>query len=250
MTLGVAPMAPRRRGTGLALTALLVCLSAWGAAAGQDGKVIELTEATFDNLVQTDVWLVDVYATWCSHCRQLEPIWNALAQELKDTPTVHVSKIDGPRNRGLLTRLRVEAFPSIFLLRDGRMWHYTGPRTTDSIMAFALVGYKVEAPLPPHRCPNHMLGRLVGHVHSVPARVKEAYTHLKEEHGWSDLGCLFAMLAVPVVSGVATICAMDALYLRKARRGDDDELYEALPAHPPPAAAAAAPAAAAAGGPH
>ncbi len=42
--------------------------------------------------------------------------------------------------------------------------------TTMQIVTFAQSGYKSEQPLPPHRCPNHVLGRLLGQIHTcVPA---------------------------------------------------------------------------------
>ena len=40
-------------------------------------------DENFDNLTSDgSAWMIDVYATWCSHCRQLEPQWNLLAKEL------------------------------------------------------------------------------------------------------------------------------------------------------------------------
>ncbi len=41
----------------------------------------------------------------------------------------------------------------------------------------------------------------------------------------ADLTILIAVLGVPVISGVATICLVDAMYLRKARRGANSAHY-------------------------
>ncbi|RCN26494.1 thioredoxin [Ancylostoma caninum] len=54
-----------------------------GSGGGTD--VIELTDANFEKLVlnSKDVWLVEFFAPWCGHCKNLEPHWKAAASELK-----------------------------------------------------------------------------------------------------------------------------------------------------------------------
>lgn len=52
----------------------------------KDSKdVIELTDENFDKLVlnSEDLWLVEFYAPWCGHCKNLAPQWAAAATELK-----------------------------------------------------------------------------------------------------------------------------------------------------------------------
>lgn len=51
-----------------------------------DGKdVVELTDSNFDKLVvQSDeLWLVEFFAPWCGHCKNLAPHWSKAASELK-----------------------------------------------------------------------------------------------------------------------------------------------------------------------
>lgn len=47
--------------------------------------MIELTDSNFDSLVlnSEDMWLVEFYAPWCGHCKNLAPHWAQAATELK-----------------------------------------------------------------------------------------------------------------------------------------------------------------------
>lgn len=50
------------------------------------GPVIELTASNFKKEVVDDkdsMWLVEFYAPWCGHCKQLAPSWELAAKHLK-----------------------------------------------------------------------------------------------------------------------------------------------------------------------
>ena len=69
----------------------------------KDSKdVITLTDENFDKLVlgSEDMWLVEFYAPWCGHCKNLAPQWASAATELKGKvklgaldATVHTVKV-------------------------------------------------------------------------------------------------------------------------------------------------------------
>jgi protein disulfide-isomerase A1 len=42
--------------------------------------------------------LVKFYAPWCGHCKKLAPIWDEVAEELKDVPHLVISKFDATAN--------------------------------------------------------------------------------------------------------------------------------------------------------
>ncbi|KAA3671201.1 protein disulfide-isomerase A6 [Paragonimus westermani] len=50
-----------------------------------NSDVIELTDSNFDEIVlnSEEPWLVEFYAPWCGHCKNLKPHWDRAAAELK-----------------------------------------------------------------------------------------------------------------------------------------------------------------------
>jgi protein disulfide-isomerase A6 len=62
--------------------------------AATDKDVVVLTDANFDATVMNskDIWLVEFYAPWCGHCKNLEPEWNEAAASLKGK--VKIAKVD------------------------------------------------------------------------------------------------------------------------------------------------------------
>ena len=47
-------------------------------SSGSDNKdVVELTDSNFESLVlnSDDMWLVEFFAPWCGHCKNLAPEW-------------------------------------------------------------------------------------------------------------------------------------------------------------------------------
>ncbi|KAJ9520209.1 hypothetical protein QJQ45_030153 [Haematococcus lacustris] len=201
-----------------------------------------------DELTASGTWFVNLFAPWCGHCRQLAPTWDEfpryLASFKQELPDAHVGKVDGTQSLVLVSRFRVEGYPSLYLLKGGRAWLYQGPRTLKAMKDFMVEGHEKEEPLPLVKTPNSSIGRLLGVLHrqlavlhcgcSVPYKVLEAYKALKAQHGWSDMGILGAVLAVPVITGAATICLVDALFYRRARDGAEEDLVaaEAVPAAP------------------
>jgi len=78
------------------LFSLLVLIAL--ARAGDDKDVIILSDDDFASKVYSsdDIWLVEFYAPWCGHCKNLEPHWNKAATALKGD--VHIAKVDATVN--------------------------------------------------------------------------------------------------------------------------------------------------------
>eukprot|EP01112_Ceratiomyxa_fruticulosa_P016589 TRINITY_DN5039_c0_g1_i1.p1 TRINITY_DN5039_c0_g1~~TRINITY_DN5039_c0_g1_i1.p1 ORF type:complete len:425 (-),score=113.63 TRINITY_DN5039_c0_g1_i1:82-1356(-) len=97
---------------------LLGCIStAFGAAGLYNAKsdVIPLTQKNFAKQVfgSEHVWLVEFYAPWCGHCKQLAPEYDKAATNLKGI--VKVGAINCDEEKELCGNFGVQGFPTIKL---------------------------------------------------------------------------------------------------------------------------------------
>lgn len=110
-----------------------------------DGDVIVLDENNFEQvLADNDLWLVEFYAPWCGHCKNLAPEWTKAATNLKGQ--VKVAKVDATVNEHLASKYKVNSFPTIKVFLPGDKQNpddYNGPRDADGITNFAM--QKLEA---------------------------------------------------------------------------------------------------------
>lgn len=85
--------------------------------------VIELNGKNFKSVVVDSKipTLVDIYASWCGHCKNLEPVYEELAGAFAHAKgQVQIVKIDGDEHRKISKKYGVTGFPSIkFFNKDG-----------------------------------------------------------------------------------------------------------------------------------
>lgn len=92
--------------------------------------VKSLTSSDFQQ-VKKGIWLVEFYANWCGHCRNLAPEYEKAAQALKGIANIAAIEADKER-----TDVQVQGFPTIKFFVDGKMSDYDGARTSEGIVDF------------------------------------------------------------------------------------------------------------------
>ncbi|CAI5722649.1 unnamed protein product [Hyaloperonospora brassicae] len=123
----------------LALTLLPALALATGTAAAfqEEDNVLVLTDSDFaDAVTGHDALLVEFYAPWCGHCKQLAPEYAAAATSLKekDLP-VRLAKVDATVQTQLAEQFGIQGFPTLKFFKGDvdAMRDYDGGRTAAEI---------------------------------------------------------------------------------------------------------------------
>lgn len=122
-----------------------------GSQQADPDAVIELTDSNFNEMVikSEDIWLVEFFAPWCGHCKNLAPHWAQAATELKGK--VKLGALDATVHTVTANRYGVRGYPTIKYFaggkKDGEAQDYDGGRTASDIVSWAQ--QKVAENVPP-----------------------------------------------------------------------------------------------------
>ena len=121
--------------------------SGGGKKAGGSGSkdaVVTLTPENFDAEVLSgeSPWMVEFYAPWCGHCKNLAPEW-ASAAEQTASENVRFGAVDADAHRELGGRFGVKGFPTIKTFaagsrKDSDAKDYNGAREAGALVEAAL----------------------------------------------------------------------------------------------------------------
>ncbi|KAL4713951.1 hypothetical protein ACJJTC_015605 [Scirpophaga incertulas] len=124
-----------------------------GGSSSDKSDVITLTDSNFKELVleSEDLWLVEFYAPWCGHCKNLEPHWAKAATELKGK--VKLGALDATVHTLMASRYQVQGYPTIKLFPSGKkssdsVEDYNGGRTSSDIVSWAIEKLAENVPAP------------------------------------------------------------------------------------------------------
>uniref|UniRef100_A0ABD2XFG9 Protein disulfide-isomerase A6 homolog n=1 Tax=Trichogramma kaykai TaxID=54128 RepID=A0ABD2XFG9_9HYME len=120
----------------------------------KDNKdVVELTDENFEELVMgsEDMWLVEFYAPWCGHCKNLAPQWASAATELKGK--VKLGALDATVHTSKASQYEIRGYPTIKYFAPGKkdsdsVSDYNGGRTSSDIVSWALDKLSENVPAP------------------------------------------------------------------------------------------------------
>ncbi|ORX86692.1 disulfide isomerase [Anaeromyces robustus] len=117
------------------LLALLVfCISFVSAG------MVELDDTKFNELIGGDVpILVEFYAPWCGHCKNLKPTYDLVAEAYEHVKEkVYISKIDGDKYKELAKSQGVKSYPTIklYMPQDKKGILYDKERSLEEFVKF------------------------------------------------------------------------------------------------------------------
>ncbi|XP_047738861.1 protein disulfide-isomerase A6 homolog [Hyalella azteca] len=121
--------------------------SSGGSGSGDDA-VIELTDSNFDKLVKKsdEMWLVEFFAPWCGHCKNLAPHWAEAAGKLKGV--MKLGALDATVHTVKASEYGIQGFPTIKFFHNGEVTEYDGGRTASDIIAWATDKAAANIPAP------------------------------------------------------------------------------------------------------
>lgn len=116
-----------------------------------DKGVTVIVGNTVDSIVKdpTKDVLLEVYAPWCGHCKQLAPVYEKLAKRFATVDSVVIAKMDGTENEH--PDIEAQGFPTLlfFPAEEGsKAIPYDGKRTLAGFTKFLKEHAKVKFQLP------------------------------------------------------------------------------------------------------
>eukprot|EP00213_Chloropicon_mariensis_P006212 CAMPEP_0197471920 /NCGR_PEP_ID=MMETSP1309-20131121/2979_1 /TAXON_ID=464262 /ORGANISM="Genus nov. species nov., Strain RCC998" /LENGTH=603 /DNA_ID=CAMNT_0043010047 /DNA_START=142 /DNA_END=1953 /DNA_ORIENTATION=+ len=118
-----------------------------GAGAGAGGfytnvkEVVDLTSSTFAKKVKAseEHWMVEFYAPWCGHCKNLKPAWISAAKKTKGEVNFGAVNCDDASNKAVCSEYDIKGFPTIkyFGPKGKAPIPYSGPRDAKALAEYA-----------------------------------------------------------------------------------------------------------------
>lgn len=105
-----------------------------------DAPVKVVVAKNFDEIVndsERDV-LIEFYAPWCGHCKQLEPKYTELGEKLAEESGITIAKMDATAN-DVAKPYEVSGFPTIYFAPKGSKnspKRYSGGREVDDFLKY------------------------------------------------------------------------------------------------------------------
>ena len=111
--------------------------------------VVGLNDANFKEevLSSEEPVLVEFYAPWCGHCKNLKPEWISSASQLKGKG-VKIAAIDCTTNQATCGQYSVQGYPTIKFFKNKKPVDYQGAREASAIVAYAMENGGRAAPPP------------------------------------------------------------------------------------------------------
>jgi len=110
------------------------------AVVAAKSAVLDLIPDNFDQVVLKSgkPTLVEFFAPWCGHCKNLAPVYEELAQTFASSKDVQIAKLDADAEKSLGKRFGIQGFPTLkwFDGKSDKPEDYKGGRDLESLTKF------------------------------------------------------------------------------------------------------------------
>lgn len=108
----------------------------------RSSEVLQLDSRSYDSQIarSNHTSIVEFYAPWCGHCKNLQPAYEKAAKSLKGLAKVAAVNCDDESNKSFCGSMGVQGFPTLKIVRPGKkpgrpaVEDYQGPRTAKGIV--------------------------------------------------------------------------------------------------------------------
>jgi protein disulfide-isomerase A6 len=116
-------------------------LAGLAATVAAKSAVLDLIPKNFDSVVLKSgkPTLVEFFAPWCGHCKNLAPVYEELASAFEFAKDkVQIAKVDADAEKDLGKRFEVQGFPTLkwFDGKSAKPAEYNGGRDFDALASF------------------------------------------------------------------------------------------------------------------
>lgn len=138
-----------------AVLVVVLCAGKSSALYDSDSAVQILNAKTFDAEVmeaEDSFWLVEFFAPWCGHCKQLAPTYEKVAKNLNGLVRVGAVDCDAEDNKALCGKVGVRGYPTLKVYPVEKSFNpytkktaklptdYNGPRSAKGMVENVLAG--------------------------------------------------------------------------------------------------------------
>ena len=109
-----------------------------GLHAAPPSDVVVLDSDNFDRMTKEGIWFIKFYAPWCGHCKRMAPVWEQLAQKMREEGgKIRVAKVDADGETEIGERFAIQHYPTLKVYEGGKTTDYKGDTSLDSLHRFA-----------------------------------------------------------------------------------------------------------------
>jgi len=109
---------------------------------GKNSAVVQVSGMDYDRVIAKSNYtsIVEFYAPWCGHCKNLKPAYETAAKSLAGIAKVAAVNCDEEMNKPFCGKMGVQGFPTLKIVRPGKkpgkptVEDYQGPRSAKGIV--------------------------------------------------------------------------------------------------------------------